>query len=261
MLAGSGALFTEYFGCRPQTGRLVMLALSLGTVLLGLNRLTDIIGALGPAIVIFVFCLGSACVGTAPEGVLRTAQEAQRAGLSGTAGTWWGSAILYAGFSVLTALPFLGGLGKGFAGKQECRRSAALGTFSYLAGALLLCFGMLAFLPEIAGKRVPTVFLADKIWPGAGGAYAVIMFLGIYTTAVPMLWSVCNKLAPRGEGLAFKLVAVLAAGAAFLRGSADFSFLVGTVYPYIGYFGSGVMVCMAGKWLLNKRNKKSVFRV
>ena len=52
---------------------------------------------------------------------------------------------------------------------------------------------------------MPTVFLADKIWTGAGGAYAVIMFLGIYTTAVPMLWSVCNKLTPGEEGLSFKI--------------------------------------------------------
>ncbi len=261
MLAGSGALFTEYFGCRSQTGRLVMLTLTLGTVMLGLSRLTDIIGALGPAIVAFVFCLGAVCAGTNPQGVLRSSQEALGAGLYGTAGSWWGSAVLYAGFSVITALPFLGGLGKGFAGKQECRRSAALGTFSYLAGALLLCWGMLAYLPEIAGKRVPTVFLADKIWPGAGGAYAVIMFLGIYTTAVPMLWSVCNKLTPGEEGLSFKIVAALVAGAGFLRGRADFSFLVGTVYPYIGYFGSGVMVCMAGKWLLDRKNKKSACRI
>lgn len=254
MLSGSGALFTEYFGCRPQTGRLVMLALSLGTVMLGLHRLTDIIGVMGPAIVAFVFCLGGICAGRAPQGIFRTAQEVQEAGIRGTAGSFWGSAILYAGFSVITALPFLGGLGRSLAGKRECHGSAALGSLSYLLGALLLCWGMLAFLPEITGKRVPTIFLADRIWPGAGGIYAVIMFLGIYTTAVPMLWSVCNKLTSGKEGAAFKIAAVLIAGAAFLRGRADFSFLVGTVYPYIGYFGSGVMACMAGKCLLKKRS-------
>ncbi len=245
MLSGSGALLAEYFKCSPWAGRLVMLGLSLGTVMLGLGRLTDIIGMLGPVIVAFVFCLGSFCVGKNPEGILRSAKEVQEAGILAASGNWWMSAVLYAGFSVMISLPFLSGMGKRFHWKRECSQCAVFGSLFFLLGALLLCWGMLAFLPEIAGKRVPTVFLADKIRDGLGNVFAVAMFLGIYTTAVPMLWSVCNKLAQNEKRWRFKITAILVSAAAYFWGGADFSFLVGTVYPYIGYFGSGVMVCMA----------------
>lgn len=243
MLAGSGALLGEYLGLSVQTGRFLMLALSLGTVLLGLRRLTEIIGRMGPVIVGLVFSLSLACLLRSGELPLRSALEARQAGVFPTAGSWILSALLYAGFTVLTALPFLAGLGGSLSSRREKSRCALYGCGIYWAGAMLLLLGLLASLGEIAGKRVPTVYLADQLLPGAGLLFAAVMFAGIYTTAVPMLWSVGSRLAPEERRGRFCLACTVAAGAAFLWSRMDFSFLVGTVYPYIGYFG---LVIMAG---------------
>lgn len=252
MLSGSGALLCEQFGWKLQTGRLLMLGLSLGTVLLGLNRLMDIMGFLGPAIVGMVFLLGGVCICQNPQGVIRSPEEVYQAGIYGTAGNWWMSALLYAGFSVMISLPFLSGLGQQLKHDRERGLCAVISSLAFLAGTALLCLGMLANLPQTAGKAIPTVYLAEWILPGAGLFFTAVMFAGIYTTAVPMLWTVCNKLAPRERSLRFRTVAVAAAVAAYIWGGADFSFLVGTVYPYIGYFGLAVMVCM-GKKNIGKR--------
>lgn len=249
MLSGSGSLLEEYLGLGPQAGRLLMLGLSLGTVLLGLGRLTEIIGRIGPVIVVLVFGLGGVCIWQNPDGLVRTSQEVVKAGVIPAAGSWQLSAVLYAGYSILTALPFLEGLGEGLPTRRAKTRCAWYSCGAYGAGALLLCLGLLACLPKIAGKGVPTVFLAGQIWAGAGFLFAAVMFAGIYTTAVPMLWSVCHKLCPKEHGLLFPIVAFTVAGAAFFWGRMDFSFLVGTVYPYIGYFGALVMICMLGKWV------------
>lgn len=257
MLSGSGALLQEYFGCQPQTGRLVMLVLSLGTVLLGLSRLTDIMGFLGPLIVALVFALGGICTWQSSGNVWRTAEDVQAAGILGTAGSWWLSAVLYTGFSAMISLPFLSGLGQQL--KEDRVRSLCAGFSSgaFLAGAALLCLGMLANLEQIADKGVPAVFVAEQILPGAGLLFAAVMFAGIYTTAVPMLWTVCNKIAPKEHSLRFRAVAFGASLAAYLWGGADFSFLVGTVYPYIGYFGIAVMMCMVAKGFKMKHGKET----
>ncbi len=249
MLSGSGSLLEEYLGLGPQAGRLLMLGLSLGTVLLGLGRLTEIIGRIGPMIVVLVFALGAICVWQNPESLVRSQQEVLQAGVVPVAGRWELSAILYAGYSILTALPFLEGLGKTLPTRRAKTRCAWYSCGAYGGGGLLLCLGLLSCLPRIAGKGVPTVFLAGQIWAGAGFVFAAVMFAGIYTTAVPMLWSVCHKLCPKEKSLLFRIVAFGVAGGAFFWGRMDFSFLVGTVYPYIGYFGALVMVCMLRKWV------------
>ena len=253
MLAGSGALLGEYLGLPVQTGRLLMLALSLGTVLLGLNGLTEIIGKIGPVIVALVFGLGLACVLRQGGLPLRSAPEVRQAGILPTSGSWVLSALLYAGFTVLTALPFLAGLGGSLASRKERKHCALYGCGIYWAGAMLLLLGLLASLEEIAGKGVPTVYLADQLVSGAGLLFAAVMFAGIYTTAVPMLWSVGTRLAPEENRGKFCLACGAVAGAAFFWSRMDFSFLVGTVYPYIGYFG---LVIMGG--ILRKRQVQKV---
>ncbi|MCI8852312.1 MAG: hypothetical protein HFI32_02250 [Lachnospiraceae bacterium] len=257
MLAGSGALLGEYLGLQVQTGRLLMLALSLGTVLLGLNRLTEIIGRIGPVIVALVFGLGLACVLRQGGMPLVSAAEARQAGILPTAESWILSAFLYAGFTVLTALPFLTGLGKSLSSGKERSRCAFYGCGIYWAGAMLLLLGLLASLEEIGGKGVPTVYLAEQLVPGAGLVFAAVMFAGIYTTAVPMLWSVGSRLASEEHRGRFSLACMAVAGGAFLWSRMDFSFLVGTVYPYIGYFGLAIVVCILRKGI-HTRSKRGI---
>lgn len=243
MLAGSSAILWEYFGCPLWVGRILMLLLSLGTVLLGLSRLIDIMGFLGPIVVGMVFLLGGLSLGKNPGDAWWEMQEVQQLGMKGAANTWWWSAVLYAGFSVMISIPFLGGLGQQLK-QEEQEASAFLGGGTFLAGTILICLGLLANLAEIAEKKVPTIYLAQQLFPGAGLVFAAIIFVEIYTTAVPMLWTICNKLAPSGRGLRFFLTTVGVVIAAWIWGSADFSFLIGTVYPYIGFFGVIVMIYM-----------------
>ena len=60
MIAGSGAIAEEYFGVPSAVGWLGMGVVAMITVLAGLRRLVDIIGAIGPFIVVFTVALALA---------------------------------------------------------------------------------------------------------------------------------------------------------------------------------------------------------
>src|SRR5699024_10796047 len=54
MIAGAGAVFTENLGLNKYVGVSLMALLILFTALLGLKKLVDILGSLGPLIIIFL---------------------------------------------------------------------------------------------------------------------------------------------------------------------------------------------------------------
>ena len=61
MIAGAGATLQQQFGIQPVIGAVIIAALAGLTVMLGLNKLVDIIGKIGPAII--VLCLLAGLVG------------------------------------------------------------------------------------------------------------------------------------------------------------------------------------------------------
>ena len=256
MLAGAGSLLHEYFGLPTIAGRAAMLALSLATVLLGLARLTDIIGGIGQILIVLVLLVGTACaLKNAPQ-IAAAADFLAGTPLDGAAPYWWLSGIDYAAFSLFTLLPFLAGVGRELQNARESRLAGLLGCGAFTAAALTLNYGMLANIAVLYDKAVPTVYMADLLLPGLGVIFSGIMLAGIYTTAVPMLWTACNKLAGNDHSVSFRLVACSLAAIAFFGGGLPFGTLIHRIYPYIGYFGILVYGCMVFRRLRESREKQ-----
>ena len=95
MIAGAGATLQQQFGIQPAIGAIIIAALAGLTVMLGLNKLVDIIGKIGPAII--VLCLLAGLVGIINGNL--SFQEAEvlipGSGIIAASGTWWGSMISY----------------------------------------------------------------------------------------------------------------------------------------------------------------------
>ena len=71
MIAGAGATLNEYYGLNPQTGRIIMAVLALGTVILGLDGLVSIVSKIGPAIIIFAVIVGIGNIVMNPSGLAK----------------------------------------------------------------------------------------------------------------------------------------------------------------------------------------------
>ena len=54
MISGAGSTFEEYYGMNGNIGRAIMIIASLGTVLLGLDKLVKIVGYIAPVLLVIL---------------------------------------------------------------------------------------------------------------------------------------------------------------------------------------------------------------
>lgn len=253
MLSGAGAITKEYFGISETFGRLIMAILSLTTVLLGLDKLVNVVSKIGPLIIILVIGIGFASIITGSS-IAEADTIMQTITIMKAAPNWWLSGITYASFCAVTILPFLAGMARNARSDVDCRAAGLYGSLAFILAAMVLNYGMLSHIVEVYDKDVPSVFMADKLWYGAGILFVAAMFAGIYTTAVPMLWSSCNKISSDDRSVLFRTSAIILTCVAYFGGSLPFSTLVNIIYPYMGYLGFLVL----GGILLKQIKSKSI---
>ncbi|GHT80876.1 hypothetical protein FACS1894130_12520 [Spirochaetia bacterium] len=208
----------------------------------------------GHIIIIFIIVIGLGAIITNFKGILAADDLLSSLTLTRATGYWWFSGITYASFCAVTILPFLAGLGRSTQNRREGTLSGVLGSGAFMLTTITLSYGMLAYLGQIYDKNVPAVFVANLILPGTGVVFSIIMYAGIYTTAVPMLWSSCNKISANEKSLKFRLSVIILAAIAFFGGRLPFATLVNIVYPYMGYMG---IFLFAGMLITQLRGKRS----
>lgn len=172
---------------------------------------------------------------------------------------WWISGILYASYNIFGAIPFLTTMGAGSTSAKEVKLGGILGGVVLMTAVLFMNAALLLRVDEIAQFAVPTLRLAKDISPVLGALFSVVLLCGIFSTAAPMMWTVCSKLAPVGTKKSIIIAAVLTA-AAFGLGQLPFGTLVGFIYPYTGYLGILLLVCLAVQRIrgsIRKNNMKA----
>lgn len=246
MLSGAGAAFNEYYGIPALTGRIIMAVFAYITVALGFRRLVNMIGPLGIGILIFVAAVSLLSVIRNHNGLSVADGYIEKVLDPNSVFTenFWLSGLLYASFNLVTALPFLAGMGRQSNSKKEAAAAGALGGVLYAGGAILLNLALLANLPLVLNKEIPFLWIVWDIRPAIGSVYSIMLLAGIYTTAVPMLWSICDLLKEGGEGAGYLSTAMLIVSMAVFAGHLPFSALVAMLYPSIGVFGIFLLFCI-----------------
>ncbi len=257
MIAGSGATLAEYYGLDPMIGRVGMILLSLFTVVLGLSKITDVLGCLGTVIIAMSIGIGLISAIAGLGNLSAASQAAVSIDMVRASSNWFVSSVLYPGFNIIVVFFFLIGIGASANSKKEAFAGGALG--GIFLGLAILCMstGLLVNISEVAAKEVPTLVLADKISPILGIVFSIIIICGIYTTAVPLLWSVSSALAAE-KTKKFVLITVVLSAVALVLGMTDFRTLVNTIYPYSGYVGIILMVIIAYRAYGDKRSLSDV---
>jgi uncharacterized membrane protein YkvI len=83
--------------------------------------------------------------------------------------------------------------------------------------------------------------MADSISKMVGTMFSIMLIAGIYTTAVPLLWSTCASFASENT-LKFKLIALGCSIVGFIGGRLPFATLVNLIYPISGAMGVLIIV-------------------
>ena len=84
--------------------------------------------------------------------------------------------------------------------------------------------------------------IIGSISPIAATVYSAVAFLGVYTTACPLLWTGVSRLA-KEKTKKYTIITVIAAAAGFLVSVAlPFNQLVNIIYVFNGYLGFAFVV-------------------
>lgn len=252
MIAGAGATFHQHLGLPVYIGGTLMVVLATITVLFGLNNIVEIIGKIGPVIVVISIALGLISIVNNLDGLAHATLALEALDVKQASTNWFFAALSYVGFCMLWLASFLASIGASANNKKEARMGAAFGAVGFSLAVLIVTLGLLACVEDVAGSQIPSLHLANNIHPTLGLIFSFIIVAGIYTTAVPLLWSVSARFtedkSPKFRGLTLLLAMVGLLVGIWL----PFDQLVNVVYVVNGYVGLILLLLMLIKSARNK---------
>ncbi|TJX15251.1 hypothetical protein E9840_04005 [Tissierella creatinini] len=242
MVAGAGAVFNQSFGIPNWMGGAIMGAITILTLFLGFNKLVDIIGSIGPVVSILAILLGIAGIGMHPEGLSTFSQEVPGLVESGkilqAGDNWFMACISYVGFCMMWLAVFMTNMGTTAHSRKEGIAGAVFGSSLFSLAVLLLMFGLSANLVDVAGAQIPSLVLATKVAPALATIYTVIVFIEIYTTAGPLLWTPVKRVAPDEKSNKYRMAILVLGVIGIVVGlKVPFDKLINVIYVINGYVG------------------------
>ena len=269
MISGFGNTLFPQWGLPLWIGYAIAIVLAVGTAVLGLQGIVNIIGKIGPVVVTFLFILGVISAFTyfpsisngielirsGEVSVLQAGANPVLAGLS------------FGGCSILLVAAYMSSIGKELSGYKKkyttviCIIGAA--AISVTVSILGLCH--LGNIAESSQAAIPNLLIANQVFGSASGilgaVFAVIILLSIYSTFCPMLWTCVSTFIKDEKSVKYKLACVLAGIGVFIVDMfIPYATLVNIIMTYCGYTGGIVFLVLTVRWLMvrNQDKKKMV---
>ena len=236
MIAGAGATMSEYFGISPMIGRIGMSILAMVTVILGLQKFTDVLGSLGPVIVICAILIGIITIFRHGTQIPMAEEVLAVASVTKVEGGWLWSALLYPAFNAVVVIFLSCCIGSTAASEKEATWGGIVGGIIFGGAIVVMNLGLLSDLSSVMSASVPTLVLAREIGPIIATLFSVIICVGIFTTIVPSLWGIVRHFAADGTKKSVFLT-ILFSVLGLALGLTDFKALVNIIYPFSGYAG------------------------
>ncbi|WP_455538959.1 YkvI family membrane protein [Terrisporobacter sp.] len=251
MISGAGATLQEYYGLNYYVGCAMMTILVLIAFICGLDSLINIIGLIGPVIVIFSLIVGVIILFENMDGLKNISQTMNGINLTKAGGNCIKSGILYASYNMVSGLFFFTSLGNSADNRREAKYGAIVGSLLLMMVILVMNFALLSKIKDIYKLFIPTLYFAKSISPLFGRIFSIILLCGIFSTAAPDFWIVCNKISKIGR-YNEKIIAIIISILAFFGGLFSFEKLVSNIYPLTGILGVFLFICILLKQISKK---------
>ncbi|NTW04573.1 MAG: hypothetical protein HGA27_00460 [Peptococcaceae bacterium] len=244
MIGGAGATIHQQYGLPVAVGGVGMAILAGGTVLFGLNKIIDVIGKIGPIICVMAILLGLSAIIINPGGLSKVNYILPNLNLMKASSNWILAALSYVGFCMLWLAAFMSQMGKTAKSTKEASLGAILGALGFSLAVIIVALGLMTNLEQVAGTLVPSLILAGNIHPYVAIVFSLTVAGGIYTTAVPLLWTVASRIAVEKSNKYKILTVVLTIIGAFVGMNVPFDKLVNIIYVINGYVGILLLALM-----------------
>lgn len=256
MIGGAGATVNQQYGLPVYVGGIGMAILAGITVVFGLNKIVDVIGKIGPVIAIMAILLGLSAILMNPGGFSRASKVIPNLNLLKASSNWIFAAGSYVGFCMLWLATFMSAIGTEAKTKKDAILGAIFGAFGFSVAVIIVALGFIANIEQVAGSMVPTLIIAGKIHPTLAVIFSLTVVAGIYTTAVPLLWTVVARVAEENTSKFRIITVVLGLIGTFIGLKIPFDRLVNIIYVINGYVGIFLLALMIIKDIRNTNSMK-----
>ena len=239
MCGGANSTAMEQWGLPNGAGAVILAVWVVVTAIAGLNGIVKTLGVLGPVIILLIIgvSLYSAINGWSNLGAGMETVDTHKYTITQVGdGNPFASGASYGGFVILWFAAFLGGIGARH-NKKEVNTGMLLSTFAIFAVAAMCCIALIANIDMTWNAGVPALTLANNIHPWLAEAFAVIIFIGIYTSACPLLWTGIRKLSNEGTSKYKWLTIVGGVLGCVIACYVPYRPLLNVIYGLNGYLG------------------------
>ena len=239
MCGGANSTCIEQWGLPNGVGAVILTVATIVTVVFGLNGVVKALKIVGPIIIlliVFIACwtsiTGWSNLGDGFASVDNGKYEIAQVG----DGNPFASGASYGGFVILWFAAFLAEIGAKNSVKNV-NRGMLLSTVGIFGVATICCFALIGHIDTTWNAGVPALVLAHSIHPVFAAFYAFIIFLGIYSSACPLLWTGISRIA-QNDTPSYKIWAiVLGIMGCVVACYVPYRPLLNVIYGLNGYLG------------------------
>ena len=241
MLAGAAATLDQAYGIPAYVGAGLMAVLAMATLMLGLRKMLDVLGLVGPFLILLTIIVASMSISANLTYLTAGAAKSKELEILTATPHWLFAGFVYVGLTLPGVASLLPQVGATMETEKDIRYVAIVGPVLIGIAMLIVLTALLASIESVYQAEIPIMALANGVMPVYGSIFAIVIFLGIFTTVTPLLWTVCSRFAEEDTKNCRWLVLGLIL-TAFLGATAlPFGQLLNLIYPSIGYVGLTIL--------------------
>lgn len=241
MCGGASSTATQQWGVPAGVGAVVLTVLVIATVIFGLDGILNALSKLGPIIIVMILIVA---IITAITGAPHVAANMKAIDVGTYAeqmkqvggGNPIKSGASYGGFVILWFAAFLAEIGA----KNKLKNvniGMLLSSVFIFGTAAICCLALIGHIDITAAADIPALVLANSISPILAQIFAIIICAGIYTSAVPLLWTGIRKVSKEGT-TRYKVVTIIGGvTGCIIACFIPYKGLINVLYGLNGYLG------------------------
>lgn len=251
MFAGGGSTISQQFeGVPIWVGGAVMLVLVLLVGLLDVDKVSNVIGAITPFIIVFVvLATGYTIIVTDVD--WSSANEFAVNNVESPLNNWWTAALNYTGLNVMCAVSMSIVIGGNILDNRAVGVGGLIGGFFYLLLLALLVLSLYMVAPDVHEEDLPVLMLIHNVNPALGYFMTFIIYGMVFNTAIGMFYAMGKRLT-RNKPKLFYPVYAGACVVGFILSFIGFKQLVSSVYPVLGWIGLLMIAVMVISWITQR---------
>lgn len=212
MCGGANSTVTQQWGLPVGVGAVGLTILVICTVILGLDGIVNALSKIGPLIIVMILLIAAITAITGWPHFMENIADIDAGKYTEVMkqvgdGNPLKSGASYGGFVILWFAAFLAEIGAKNKLK-EVNLGMLLSAVFIFGTSAVCCIALIGHIDITASSDIPALQLANEVAPFLAQIFAIIICAGIYTSAVPLLWTGVRKVSTENS-LRYKLVTII----------------------------------------------------